>query len=374
MMADRWNVRWIYPMAVLLWSSAGFLTGFVGSWYGLMACRFFLGLTEAGHWPCALRTTQHVLPPARRTLGNSILQSGAAIGAIFTPLIVLALMGQTGNWRHPFWIIGTLGIIWVILWLLTVRKNDLAMHTHAAVSVAVPPRRQSDSTESAIQPDGNPIQKTLQDAAVSDTVPPAQETPWGFLRDRRFIILVVVVLSINTAWHFFRAWLTTFLKDQGYDREEAILFNSAYYTAADAGSLFAGFGTLYLTRRGMLVHRSRMVLFTLCTFLTMLGGIVAFLPAGPWMLVLLMVAAFGSLGLFPNYYAFSQELTVRHQGKLTGSLGFIAWMSVAAMQALVGFLVERTGSHKIGVLFASLGPLIGCVAMVFFWRDKPAKT
>src|SRR6266478_4911746 len=26
-MADRWNVRWIYPIAVLAWSAAGFATG-----------------------------------------------------------------------------------------------------------------------------------------------------------------------------------------------------------------------------------------------------------------------------------------------------------------------------------------------------------
>src|SRR6201993_3309477 len=28
-MADRWNVRWLYPAALLIWSMAGFLTGLV---------------------------------------------------------------------------------------------------------------------------------------------------------------------------------------------------------------------------------------------------------------------------------------------------------------------------------------------------------
>src|SRR5579872_3993160 len=27
-LADRWNVRWLYPAALLLWSVAGFATGF----------------------------------------------------------------------------------------------------------------------------------------------------------------------------------------------------------------------------------------------------------------------------------------------------------------------------------------------------------
>src|SRR6266851_591436 len=87
-LADRINVRWLYPTAVLVWSAAGFVTGFATGFYSLLACRFLLGLAEAGNWPCALRTTQHILPPAERTMGNSILQSGAAFGALLTPLIV----------------------------------------------------------------------------------------------------------------------------------------------------------------------------------------------------------------------------------------------------------------------------------------------
>ena len=63
-------------------------SGFVS----LLILRFLLGLAEAGNWPCALRTTQHILRPEERTMGNSILQSGASVGAILTPLIVIPLL------------------------------------------------------------------------------------------------------------------------------------------------------------------------------------------------------------------------------------------------------------------------------------------
>jgi len=130
-MADRWNVRWIYPTALLLWSAAGFATGLVQSFFGLLACRFFLGLSEAGHWPCALRTTQRILPPAERSMGNSILQSGAAVGAILTPLLILALPKGPDTWRYPFLIVGGAGVTWVVLWLASVRSADLAsVHTN----------------------------------------------------------------------------------------------------------------------------------------------------------------------------------------------------------------------------------------------------
>ena len=90
--ADKTSVRWLYPIVLLLWSMMGFLTGFVETYAGLLLCRLFLGLFEAGHWPCALKTTQRLLPPHRRTLGNSVLQSGTAIGAIITPLIMKMML------------------------------------------------------------------------------------------------------------------------------------------------------------------------------------------------------------------------------------------------------------------------------------------
>jgi MFS family permease len=53
-LADRINVRWLYPLALLAWSAAGFATGLVESFAMLLACRFCLGLFEGSNWPCAL--------------------------------------------------------------------------------------------------------------------------------------------------------------------------------------------------------------------------------------------------------------------------------------------------------------------------------
>src|SRR5947209_8145692 len=124
-LADRINVRWLYAAAVLLWSLACFLTGFVQGFLSLWLCRALLGLAEAGNWPCALRTTQRILPPGERTMGNSILQSGAAFGAILTPLLCIGIIDWTGDWRYVFWAIGGLGALWIVLWLMVVKSADL---------------------------------------------------------------------------------------------------------------------------------------------------------------------------------------------------------------------------------------------------------
>src|SRR5262249_19652969 len=144
---DRWSPRVIYPVALLGWSLAGFSTGFARDFVGLLACRSLLGLFEAGNWPSALRTTQRILLPHERTLGNSILQSGAAVGAILTPLVVVlfvdgpalrwaadtwpvltpwlgeSLTSEVGRWRFPFFVIGAVGSLWVILWRARARRG-----------------------------------------------------------------------------------------------------------------------------------------------------------------------------------------------------------------------------------------------------------
>jgi ACS family hexuronate transporter-like MFS transporter len=343
-LTDRIGVRWIYPAVLLSWSVAGFLTGFARSWMELMALRSLLGFVEAGHWPCGVRTTQTILPREQLSAGNSILQSGAAIGAILTPLVVLALVGEQGMWRRPFWVIGALGVSWAVGWLALVRPRDLP----------------------APRPDAS---------APAPGDGPETDSAWAFFGDRRFWVLVVVVTAINIAWHYFRAWLPSILDDLRYDRDTTMLFTSAYYVAADLGALAVGFGTLYLTGRVGGVHRARVTAFTACTVLTC-GCVVAAacLPKGPALLVVLLVIGFATLGLFPNYYSFTQELTARHQGRLTGTLGCINWLAVAGVQALVGVLVEKTGSHTVGMLIAGTAPLAGALALLLLWKEPAPKS
>jgi ACS family hexuronate transporter-like MFS transporter len=335
---DHWNVRWVYPVALLGWSVAGFLTGFADTFAHFLGLRFALGLFESGNWPCALRTTQRILPPRERTMGNSILQSGGALGAILTPLVVQALVDGPGTWRHPFFLIGSVGTLWVFLWLGTVRSSDLALT----------PSDPSDKLPAA----------KAGEASILD-----------IYRDRRFWVLVTLVVSINLTWHFFRAWLPLFLREgRGYEEHVVNYFTSAYYIAADAGCILAGSATLFLARRGFAVHTCRQLVFLGGCLLTLLSVVAALLPPGPLLLGLLLLIAFGALGLFPPYYSFSQELTVRHQGKLTGTLGCTTWVMTALMHPLVGKWLDQTRNYSAVVALAGLCPLVGFAMLMLLWR------
>src|SRR5205807_8044311 len=109
-------------------------------------------------------------------------------------------------------------------------------------------------------------------------------------RDRRFWVCVVLVIVVNLTWHFFRVWLPLFLREgRGYSASGTNYFTAAYYVAADAGALAAGFATLWLTRRGWSVHRSRLFVYAASMLLTTLSLAVAYVPRGPGLFLLTLL-------------------------------------------------------------------------------------
>lgn len=369
LIVDRVSVRFLYPLMVFFWSLSGFLTGLARDKEELLWCRAALGFFEAANWPCALVTTQRILESSKRTMGNSILQSGAALGAVITPIIIEICMkihlpeGWTHleGWRSSFLIIGLTGGAWIVFWFVYTRGINLnADESHG----------------------------TSNGSAWADML--------EIVKGRNFWVLVLFVLAINLTWHFFRAWLPLYLKEaHGYTKTQVNYFSSGYYLASDAGALFAGFLTLRLASKGFGVHESKKIVFGCFSVLALLSLLVAFMPAGPVFLALLMVLGFSTLAMFPCYYSFSQQLTRRHQGKVTGLLGSINWIGMFVMQVGVGAWIQGTENHylqefmdqgmlkeaarelararsyTVGIAIAGVPPLIAFLALHFFW-DRQA--
>ena len=366
--ADRWSVRWLYPSVVLAWSLMGFATGLMESYEGLLLCRTLLGFFEAGHWPCALKTTQRLLAREQRTMGNSVLQSGASVGAITTPLIItwmVAGRAEAGAWRTPFLIIGSLGLLWMVLWFVLLKERDFSEEN---AEFARAGDLQSPSGTSPCQAGGDC--KSPAQGSGSPAASGVEENFFAIFSDRRFWTLVIVVACINACWQVVREWLPKFLiQGRGYAESEALYFNSLYYVATDVGCLAAGAATLWLAKRGRSVHGSRVTVFGVCALGCALTGLAAWLPAGWLLLGSLLVVAAGSLGLFPCYYSFSQELSAKHQGKVSGTLGFIAWVVSSPLQWAFGKLYDTTKSFDLGIALAGLTPLIGFAALILLWKE-----
>jgi ACS family hexuronate transporter-like MFS transporter len=334
-LVDRLNVRYVYPFVLLSWSVVGILTGFSRGYGELWACRVALGFFEAGHWPCALKTIQRILERKERGMGNSILQSGGATGAIVTPILIRLMLHGGLGWREPFMIVGGAGMLWAAAWLLAIRREDLLRPP--------PPEPGTIVTE-----EGSFLR--------------VMATP-------RFISLVFMVSLLNVTWQLLRAWLPLFLqRGRGYAESDALWFTSAYYVSSDIGVLTAGFMSLRLQKWGVSVHGSRCWVSFGGSLLVLLAGVAAFLPKGPLLLGLLLLVAAGSLAVFPSYYAFAQEVSVRHQGKVNGVLGAWAWVSSSMVQKAFGAHVKATGSYDVGVALVGVAPIMALLIVMALWN------
>ena len=205
------------------------------------------------------------------------------------------------------------------------------------------------------------------------------------VRDRRFWILAFVVSAINGPWGIFRVWLPLVFQDpRGLAFTEAETLGRilpGYYIMTDIGCLAAGAATVWMHGRGSSVLNSRRTVFTVCALLTMLAMFVPALsrgelaipgvPARVAAITVMMLVAAGSLGVFPCYYAFSQELSQRRLGLVTGLLGFIAWISSSSLQRPLGAHVDRTGSYDIAFLVGAWPCIMAAALLWFFWETKP---
>lgn len=372
-LADRVSIRWLYPLVLLGWSAAGIATAYgeeIGSYllelmpwlvdpetptverqalaayWGIMVCRVVLGFFEAGHWPCALITTQRLLSREDRSLGNSLLQSGASVGAVITPGVVwLLLTPEPGSWRSPFVIVGIAGMLWVLPWLGVMRSaGELA------------PGNTGDSNSS----EGGSLWTSLRELLTADAL-------------RMLAILLAVVIPINITWQYFRAWMPLLLqREHGVSEGRTFWFGMAFYLVADVGCITVGAAVKLLTLRGWTTHSARAATFFACSALTSLSVAAAYLPPrSPGIaLPLLLFISFGALGMFPTFYALTQDVSKRHQGLVTGILGFSAWIVTSYVHEWVGSRIQETKSYADGLFWAGLVPLAACAALLFWRREK----
>lgn len=335
-LADRLKVYWLYPSVLAAWSIMGMVSGLTRDHGDLLICRTLLGFFEAGHWPCALKTTFALLSQKDRTMGNSVLQSGASIGAIVTPQVMKVLMtDELGSWRFAFIVVGAVGLVWVAVWLLLLRPSDL---------------------------------EAPQEARQDDAAPGL--SLGAILTGRHFWALAILITGIQTVWHIYRVWLMKFLQTgRGYSETAALDFNSLYYISTDVGCIAAGVISLALIRKlQMSPHNARRWVYAGACWLTSLSLLIPWLGKGwPLLAVLLLIGA-GALALFPCYYSFVQELSSDHVGRLTGLLSMWVWAVTSPLHSLFGWIADTTKSYDIGLVIAGLAPWLGVLAMRFLWR------
>jgi MFS transporter, ACS family, hexuronate transporter len=406
-LVDRWDLRWSYAAAVAFWSLAAVATAMVPSLGLLLVCRSLLGVGESFNWPCALRVTARILPPADRSLGNGIFNSGAAIGAVATPAVV-TLLTRAFGWQASFAVIGSLGFVWVAVWLLLVQGEYRQLLSRPVRKPVQPedelelasPRTRLPTWVSmafgsilivavaemffALRYGKTSIWLAIALAmlgplAMAAIVPRhhLKGADWAaglgdIARSRRFWTLVIVSISINICWHFLVNWIPTYLKtERGMDFGAGNLMSTIPFLAADGGNLLGGWLSRQIARRGLSTERARQaVMAAMVPFLVAAGLGVGAAPNLTTAVILVSVMAAATTAFMANYFAFTQDVSTQHTGLVVGYLGAIGNLFVAGFQPFAGNVKDLTGSFTLVFAIAGLAPVIGLAALLWGWDNR----
>lgn len=333
-----WLVDWLgprllYPAAVGLWSAAGVLTAFTGTVGGLSACRFLLGVGEAFNWPCALKVTRRLLPPEDRPLANGIFNSGTAVGAMLAPVVVTVLTLRFG-WRSSFLFTGLLGVIWIAVWQFYTRS------------------RRADL-------DGDRTPSSKMGKVLLRVV-----------RDKRFWLLTVSAVVVNSVSYFLADWIPLYLKaERGYSFTAGNLLSMLVFVGFDAGNLAAGTLVRAMTHRGIGIAKARRrALLASCVCMSCALGVGA--AAQFITLASIILTAVGVAGFLVIYLTLVQELVPEHVGLCAGLLGGIGNLAYGLIAPAIGRFSDMQQTTTAFVLIATLPWLAFAAIAAGRWDEQ----
>jgi len=321
---DRLGTRWGYALCMAWWSAAGIAHAFARSAFSFGVCRFMLGAGEAGNWPAAVKVVSEWFPAKERALASGIFNSGAAIGALIAPPLVAWIVLNFG-WPSAFFSIGTLGFIWLAVWLRVYYTPPEAV------------------------------------AEASMPAPPA----WSIFRQKFVWSLTIAKIFFDPSWYFYIFWFPQFLSSvHHFDLAKIGLYGWIPFLTADIGNIAGGAYSAWLMRRGMTLIRSRAFSFVLFSAL-MTAAIPAVLVSDARHAVALVsVATFGYTGCLANMLAFPADSYPKNVlGSIWGLASMGAGFGGMVFTLVTGWLISRYSYVPAFVLFGVI-PLISATILV----------
>jgi ACS family hexuronate transporter-like MFS transporter len=286
-------------------------------------------------------------PREERGLAVAVFDSGSSVGGALAALVIPWIALAVG-WRWSFVFSGSLGLLWLIMWLRIYHPLD----RHPRVTLG----------EVALIEKGKDAAPSSRRAGLGRWLELAKERAvWGIVLGRSLT---------DPIWWFYVFWLPQYLSDaRGFSLKRIALFAWMPFVAADLGNFTGGFLSGYLIRRGVSVIRART---WVCAFscLPICAGIPAasvhsvYLALALICLALWGYASWSTMGLTLPSDLFSSEVVAT----VTGLSGLAAGLAGAAFTFAVGILVDRF-SFAPAFVVAGLLPLFATASLFLLIRE-----
>ncbi len=320
---DRFGTKIGYTISIAIWSVFGMLHAAIRpafSLIGFIGVRFGLGIGEAGNFPAAIKTVAEWFPKKDRAFATGIFDASTSVGAILAPFIVGAIVSVEGdNWQIPFLITGVLSSIWVFLWLRTYQKPEV----HPKLSKEELKYINSDSEE----------ESTEKIAWLK--VLPKRET-WAFS----------LTTVTDGVWWFYLFWGAKFLGEQfGVDINNIGPPFVVIFVLADFGSLFGGYASGALIKKGWSINKARKITMLICAIIILP---VTFVPVitSKWLAVFLIgIAAAGHQSWSVNGYTLASDVFPKKATASVIGIGKMVGVAVAVLADIaLGSVLDTAGN------------------------------
>jgi len=228
-----------YIIAVVVWTTAQIGCAFAGTKMQFQGILFMLGLGESGNFPAALKTVANWFPQRERSFATGLFNAGSNVGAILTPILVLLLLTMWG-WPAAFIGTGALSLIWLTAWIVYYRD----------------PR------------DHKSLSRAELEYIESDRQPPVKSLPWLKLFPvKETWAFAIPKFLTDMVWWFYLFWLPSIFVERFHlemDIKKLGLPIIIVYLISDLGSIFGGWMSSAMIKRGFSVNRSRKLTMLLC--------------------------------------------------------------------------------------------------------------
>ena len=318
-LVDRLGTKLGYALCIAWWSIAAMLHSLAWNALSLGLFRFLLGMGEAGNWPAGVKVVSEWFKPKERAFASGIFNSGSSIGAVVAPPLVAWII-LTAGWRSAFLMVGSVGLLWLLVWML--------------------------------------VYYTPAEARAETAQPPA--SAWKLLRTRWVLTFALSKMCSDPAWYFYVFWFPQYLKSaRGFDIAAIGKFAWIPFLTADAGNLIGGAFAAALLSRGVSLVWTRRISVALFALL-MTAAIPAVLAANAFVsIALISIATLGYTGALANMLAMPAD---RFPKNAVGSVWGIASMGAGfggmVFSLTTGWVVDHYSYVPVFVGFGIL-PLIG---------------
>lgn len=348
---DKFGARWVYGIGLIGWSALTFMQGyvqlFVQAFAVLFSLRFLMGMMEAPAFPANSRLSVQWFPNKERGFVTAVYSAAQYIAlGIFTPIMTLIL--QKWSWHAIFHWAGGVGVILGLLWLWYVR--DPLCHKHIT-------------------------QKEIDYIREGGGIPDLTHTKNAAFDIRHFKPLIVNRMMVGVyigqfcltsiTW-FFLTWFPSYLyQDRGMSILKVGFVASVPAVAGFIGGILGGVFSDYLLRKGYSLTIARKVPVMVGMIFSAIIILANYVSSDIAVIIVMSVAffakGFGNIG----WCILSDTSPKEVMGIAGGLFNFFGNIASIATPLIVGFILAKTGSFNMAILYVGMMGIIGAISYLF---------